>query len=156
MARQYSDNEKALALAELAAQGGNVSATARVLNIPERTLARWRESVREPDSYLATLADEKKEPLADMYQQIAERAAGLLLHGDSLERASAQQQALVSAVAVDKARLLRGEPQGFVEHRMQLNLAALTDDEIRLLQRLTAKALPVDDGSIIDADYDEG
>lgn len=154
MARQYTDNEKALALAELAAQSGNVSATSRVLGIPGRTLAHWQESVREQGSYLATLANSKKTDLASSYEAVAEKAVGLLLHGQKLETASGQQLATVAAICTDKARLLRGEPAGIIEHRQTLDLSALSDDEIRDLQRLTAKALPSDAG-FIDADYSE-
>lgn len=39
--RQYSDNDKAIALATLDANEGNIRVTARMLKLPESTLTDW-------------------------------------------------------------------------------------------------------------------
>lgn len=44
--RHYSDNERAEALAILAANGGNLSATSRTTGVPRATLQLW---IAEPD-----------------------------------------------------------------------------------------------------------
>ncbi len=42
MSRRYTDDDKSNAIAQLAANGGNIGYTSHQLNIPERTLRHWR------------------------------------------------------------------------------------------------------------------
>ena len=105
--RQYSDNDKASALAALDANGGNVSGTARQLKIPRTTLLEW-EATRGISADVPNIRQEKKESLAEKFEQLAEKLVDDLIarvgEGKFVEEATA------AAIATDKMQLLRGSP----------------------------------------------
>lgn len=103
---RYSDEDRANALAALAANGGNVNLTARQLGIPETTLRQWSKGQRRPEA--AQMSEGKKEPLAERFEGIA---YALLDHaGESLTDLNARDAIFSAAIAVDKMRLLREQP----------------------------------------------
>ncbi|HYH63586.1 MAG TPA: transposase [Urbifossiella sp.] len=104
--RRYSDDERASALAALAANGGKVKPTAKQLGIAETTLRQWAEGHRHPEA--AQMSALKKGPLADRLEEIAWQLADAL--PGKVETASLQQTATSLAIAIDKMQLLRNKP----------------------------------------------
>jgi hypothetical protein len=105
--RRYSDDERAAALAALAANGGNVPLTARQLDIPEQTLRNWTAGRRHPEA--SQMGDEKRPPLADAFEALA----GKLLDGITpakITETGVKDLTTSAAIAVDKMRLLREQP----------------------------------------------
>lgn len=78
--REYAEEEKAQALAALAASGGEVSRTARQLGIPRRTLRGWAEAARARESGEAESlpfdADEVTEDRLTACPTVCARGAG--------------------------------------------------------------------------------
>lgn len=125
--REYTDEEKAAALAALRLHGGDASKAAREMGIPRQTLLRWRDSA--PD-VVRQIGQDKTDGIAVMMDRIARRAAGLVEKGmDYIDSATLADEdgnvtdisgavaakALpelnrVMGTAVDKGQLLRGDP----------------------------------------------
>jgi transposase-like protein len=104
--RQYSDAEKATALAALDANGGNVQGTAETLGIPESTLSGWAKG-RGTNGDVPKLRDIKKKDLADELEGIAYKLAKAI--PDKIEEATLQQVTTSLGITIDKMQLLRGE-----------------------------------------------
>lgn len=125
---QYTPEEKAQALALLAANAGNIKRTARELRINPITLRAWIKQANpppdpppdpQPTGYRAyrqglgngsgppspVLILDKTRQLADVFEDIAYAALGIA--ASKLEHASASQAAVIAAISVDKMRLLR-------------------------------------------------
>jgi hypothetical protein len=107
MKRQYTDNDKAGALAALDANNGNVNRTARQIGIPRTTLIEWMYN-RHVSSDVSDIRQEKKVSLAEKFEQLAEKLVDDLIirvgQGKFVEEATA------AAIAIDKMQLLRGAP----------------------------------------------
>lgn len=113
--RRYSDEDRANALAALAANGGNLAQTARQLGIPRATLQRWLEGSAHPEA--AANAAPKKAALADRLEELA----GQLLDGVTLDKiaGSGPKELLTSlGIAVDKMQLLRGQPTAITDQTL--------------------------------------
>ena len=116
----YTDEQRAEALAALDANGGNVSGTADDLGIPRGTLRRW-DKARE-NAAPAQLRHEKRDDLADRMEALAHTLLDDVL--DS-ENAAARRIGKINevstaiAIAIDKARLLRGEATNITENRTE-------------------------------------
>ncbi len=104
--RQYSDSEKATALAALDANGGNVSRTAKQLNIARKTLAGWAES-RGVHPEVADLRHEKR---LDRSELIDEEIRAIF-EAMKKKRKGAWYSHLVVGlgVLIDKKQLLEGK-----------------------------------------------
>jgi transposase-like protein len=104
--RQYSDEDKATALATLDANDGNVKRTATQLGIPHKTLDDWAKG-RNQHPAVAELRTHKKGSLAEKFENLAH------LIVDACPRKSVQatlsQCAVSSGIATDKAIRLREE-----------------------------------------------
>ncbi len=101
--RSYSENEKAAALAALAANAGNVSHTARQIGIPAKTIENWSRGQVHAD--VARTGEEKKIDLADKLELVAHKLADAM--DGKIADASLQQVATSFAITIDKMRLLR-------------------------------------------------
>jgi transposase-like protein len=131
--RQYSDAEKAAALAALDANGGNVARTARDLDIPRKTLAEWAAD-RHTHSEVAELRQEKKRDLAQRLEEIAWELAEAL--PGKKELASLQHTATAMAIAIDKMQLLRGAPTSITDisiEQLAERIERMTEDERAVL-----------------------
>ena len=107
--RRYSDDERASALAALAANGGNVSKTAREQGVPPMTLKHWADGDRHPEA--TKMGEGKKLPLADAIEAVVEKMVGSLV--GKIEAAPLQPLATSTGIMIDKMLLLRGlKPQG--------------------------------------------
>lgn len=135
--RRYSDEERAEALAALAANGGDLAATARQLGLPRKTLEGWARG-RTP-APAADLRHEKKASLADRLDELAHALVGDLLTD---RVASYKDKALSMGIAIDKARLLRGQPTAITDHTHRPDLSRLTDAELEALEALAARVNP--------------
>jgi transposase-like protein len=131
--RQYSDSQKAEALAAVDANGGNVSATAAALGIPQKTLDCWFRK-RGVNPEVAQMRLGKKEDLADRLEDLAHK----LLDSATAKIGDANLSNVTVAlgISIDKMRLLREQPTSIT--------AALTDDEradrvAALLERARAR-----------------
>lgn len=110
--RRYSDQDKATALASLAANGGNVNQTARDLGLPEPTLRSWARG-RGVGVEIVDLQAHKKVDLADRLESIAHKLAGAI--PGKIDEGSLQQTATSLAILIDKMQLLRGRPTAINE-----------------------------------------
>ena len=105
--RRYSDDERASALAALAANGGNVNRAAKEIGIPHDTLRRWSRGERHPEA--RQMSDGKKLPLADAIESVVEKMVEAV--GGKIENAPLQQLATAIGILIDKMLLLRA-PKG--------------------------------------------
>lgn len=117
--RRYSDDDRASALAALAANGGNLARTSAALGIPEATLRQWATGKRHPEA--VQMSDQKKAPLADAIEGIARQIADSL--PGKLPDADLKDASIAFGVLIDKMRLLRGEPTSIDEQRDSARLA---------------------------------
>jgi hypothetical protein len=105
--RRYSDEEKAAALVALAANGGDVSRTARQIGIPINTIANWSKGMVHPA--VTKIGEEKKPLLADLFESFVGRVLALTTDAD-IQGSTLKDRFTAAGIAIDKARLLRGEP----------------------------------------------
>jgi transposase-like protein len=133
--RQYSDEEKAVALATLDANGGDVRKTARDTGIPFSTLQGWAHQ-RGVNESVTELAVTKKKNLADELERIALALVDAI--PDKIDGASLQQVATAAGIAVDKMQLLRGEPTGITKD--------VSDARTRLADKLNRLSPSTDTG----------
>lgn len=117
--RQYSDNDKAAALAVLAANGGDLRKTARDLSIPYSTIRKWAND-KGINSDVVNEVTSKKKNLADSLEEIAQNLVDAM--PGKITAANLQQVATSLGITIDKMQLLRGKPTGIVDD------ASLTDD----------------------------
>ena len=104
--RHYSDEERANALAALKANGGNVKRTALQLGIPHKTLDNWAKGVNHPGA--AELGNRKTADMAAALEDVAWKLLDAI--PGKVEKAPLNHTATALGIAIDKARLLRGEP----------------------------------------------
>jgi transposase len=105
--RSYSDDDKAAALAALAANGDNVNRTARQLGLSESTLRGWKNRRGTPDE-IASLRDQKKGDLASSLEVIAHEIVGII--PGKLGEANLRELATALGIVIDKRQLLIGAP----------------------------------------------
>lgn len=115
--RRYTDGDREAALAALAANGGNLKATAAALGIPPKTLRSWRDQGGD-------FAPHKKEGMAEALDRAAWTLLGALTDKDRIADAPLNQVATSMGIAIDKARLLRGESTNIEEKRHALSTPA--------------------------------
>jgi len=104
--RTYTDDERASALAALAANSGNVKLTARQLGIDPGTLRGWRKSPMAVDPALVVAATEK---LDSLLERIAGKLATGLNRPEAIARVLGKpvQAATVLGILTDKLVALR-------------------------------------------------
>lgn len=124
--RRYSDEDRANAIAALAANGGNVNLTAKQLDIPATTLKHWADGTRHAES--AQLGEQKKGPLADRLELVAWKLAESL--DGKIEAAGLQQTATSLGIVIDKMQLLRNKPTEIQGHTPDEDLRNLSDEEL--------------------------
>lgn len=139
--RRYSDEERANALAALAANGGNVKRTAKQLKIPEKTLANWAKGVSHPEA--AKTGDQKKGDMADAFDRIA----WAVLEGltpeclqVAIQKGDIAKLGTLAGICVDKALLLRGRATTITRTEDDDVDDKLTDDEVEGMHRTYAAA----------------
>lgn len=123
--RRYSEADRAVALALLDANGGNLKRTAREFGVPVDTLRYWRdrrvegaEREEEPPAPKQTTNKDvqvAKESLADATARLAQRLVSAM--EDKLADANLKDAAVAFGIAVDKMQVLRGEATSINEQR---------------------------------------
>jgi hypothetical protein len=101
--RNYSDEDRANALAALDANGGNLMRTARQLGTPRKTLAEWARG-RVPAA-VADLRHQKRGDLADRLEAVAHELLDAL--PAKIKDAPLNQLAVALGILIDKLILLR-------------------------------------------------
>ncbi len=134
MARRYQDyteEDRAAILATLQACAGNVAECSRRSGVPEQTIRDWRDGKHAAPSPQSV--DEKRKPLADIFEEIAYSACGVA--PDKMEEASFAQVMTGAAIAVDKMRLLREQPTSIGEHREPATVEERDQRAIDLMEK---------------------
>ena len=110
--RQYTDNDKAAALAALDANKGNLSKTAKQLGIPRQTIQEWAAG-RNHNRSVPDLRQVKKRDLAEKLEEAADALLDNILARARSETSVAvplKDFATAMGIAIDKMQLLKGEP----------------------------------------------
>jgi inosine/xanthosine triphosphate pyrophosphatase family protein len=110
--RQYSDNDKAIALATLDANEGSIRQTAKILRIPETTLSDWANN-RGICSEVTEIRDVKKAELVDKLEEVAHALTDNILQraqSDFSLLTPLKDFAVSLGIAVDKMQVLKGKP----------------------------------------------
>ncbi len=105
--RQYSDREKAEALALLDANGGNLYRTAQELNIPRTSLQQWAQG-QGISADVPLLRHQKTLEYGTRFGELMEMILDSVTPED-LARASLKDKFISAAVAFDKRQLAYGE-----------------------------------------------
>ncbi len=135
--RRYTDVQKAEALAALAANDGDLSKTARQVDVPRKTLADWASGEHgEPP---AELRQEKKRDLAGMFENFVEKSLDLTTD-DDIRQAPLHQRMIAVGIATDKALLLRGQSGQTVNN---LTVVILPEKTIAETHRASNGTAPV-------------
>lgn len=135
--RRYTDADRVNALAALKANGGNINLTSRQTGIPHTTIRYWANGARHPEA--ADQAEEAYEPLADRLELVAQQLVDAI--PAKIGKANLVQIVTSIGIAVDKARLLRGEATSISGRAEQpIDLTKLTDEELDEYERLIRKA----------------
>src|SRR5688572_27185246 len=121
--RRYPDADRAAALAALDANGGNVDATARQLNIPRMTLSDWASGRRNPVG--ADMRDAAKQNLADALEAWAVKLIGI--DPTTLPNLTLRDVAVAVGISIDKVLLLRGQPNAITLTTAGPDPSAMTD-----------------------------
>lgn len=121
--RRYTDAEQADALAALDANAGCIATTSREIGIPEQTLRHWRDGDCRPCP--PELVEQRKSARALAYDEFADRALAVAM--DKVGELDAKAAIIASAVATDKALLLRGEATSITESRDDERVTRLRD-----------------------------
>jgi transposase-like protein len=141
--RQYTEDDKATALAALAANGGNIRRTARELNIPATTLRKWQAGTGVNQA-CAHKGAQKKAELDSLFEQAAQVYLGRALDEGAVAKTPGKDAIIAAATATDKMRLLREQATSIEGH------ADLTDDQRldrlrELAERARARRLSLHD-----------
>lgn len=110
--RVYTDNDVLNATVMVEVNGGNVLKTSRELGIPLATLWTWVNGRKRAS--LLKLKEERKGDLAEALEELAWQV--LESTPRKIEGASLKDATLSLAIAVDKMRLLRGQPTTITQH----------------------------------------
>lgn len=122
--RLYTPEQKAAALAVLAANAGNTRATARQLAsggcpVPEATLRGWASQPLRLEPETAEMVEKAKRSLDEILESVVGKIARGLDRPEAIQRIMSRpvQAATVVGILIDKRRLLRGEATEITEQR---------------------------------------
>jgi hypothetical protein len=135
--RRYSDEERAACLAALEANGGNAAKTARDCGVPAQSLRQWARGTRHPEA--THMSTRKKKDLGTKLNEIAHKLAGAI--PGKIKGAGLRDLSVSLGVAIDKARLLQGQPTSISENRLMPDLSRLSDDDLDNLKRIARSAV---------------
>ena len=142
--RQYSDEDKAAALALLKANDGNLSKTSRELDIPVGTINRWAKGSGYHPVVLQLQAG-KEAGLSDLFELVVRRYLNQALTDEVIESTSGQSAVMTAAIATDKMRLLR-EQATSIAGKAEPSDGELLERLRRLAERIKARRILTADG----------
>ncbi len=108
--RNYSDKEKADALAVLKANGDNILRTSKDTGIPITTLWNWTRDRCGMNPDISIMGNDSKEELSNIFERVARK---YLAHSESdlaVSSTYGNVAVMAAATATDKMQLLRGKP----------------------------------------------
>jgi transposase-like protein len=108
--RKYSDVEKAEAIAAVKSNNGNIFRTSQELNIPWTTLADWVKGEHGINPGVTELREQKEEELATICERVARKYLEQAENPWAIYATPGNQAMMTAAVAIDKNRLLLGQP----------------------------------------------
>lgn len=151
--RQYTDQEKADALAAVAANGGNVAGTAREIGIPMRTLKNWHD---QPNiGGVRAILPIREQLMAQFLESLMNK----ILKETRGQISGARLPALTGAFTAifDRWRVLKVSPTINPEDSASgLDLSKLSMDELKSLQSLLEKAGgSIQPGAIVSAEAED-
>jgi hypothetical protein len=151
VAKKYSADEKATALATLQANGGNVQLTASLLRIPRKTLESWSKGGGMKNTPIPEgLVEEKSNLLAEGLDKVATLLVGELSNPDKVAKASLKDIAISLGIAVDKRNLLRHQPTS-ITARLDNNLKTQYERMLtKLIEGSASNGTPIDRAEGID------
>jgi transposase-like protein len=103
--RRYTLDERARLVAAVAANGGNVNATAITFGVPETSLRQWVRGDRHPE--LLSVSELHKKELAAKFEHVVELC--LDVAESKVTELSPYQAIVVASIATERALQLRGE-----------------------------------------------
>lgn len=133
--RGYSDDERSAAVALVAANAGNVNATATELGIPETTLRQWVNGDR--CAHLLPMSEQKRRNLANRIRGVVSRMIDVLEADISDIKPS--QAAVIMGIGIDKILALEGYGRSdgtTVNVNVNAPSVTLTADDIAAARRL--------------------
>lgn len=140
--RRYTDQDRADALAALAANNGSIQRTARELDMPESTLEAWANGAVHPS--IPKIRDQTIASMADRAEDLGHMLIGDMAMPAARERASFKDLAIAFAIVVDKMRLLREQPTSIQQK------GEMTDEQLlgrlRSLSERVRRRIAADDG----------
>ena len=118
---KFTPEFKATALATLQANGGNVSRTASLLNLPRKTLESWSKGLGMKAAPIPEgLIEQKASELADNLDKVAALLVNEMNNPEKIAKASLQDVGIALGIAIDKRNLLRHLPTSISE-RVEVN-----------------------------------
>lgn len=137
---KYSAKFIGEALAVLKANKGNLSGTAKQLNIPRPTLRGWANDGRRDSPEVRETRQLKEGTLAQKWETVAHLCADRLTDPDVIGKASPLDLGKIGGIAVDKSQVLTGQPTSITG-------SVMSDDERRfrmaeILARIEARNPP--------------
>lgn len=154
--RAYSDDDKALVLATLAANGGNVKRTARDTTIPEQTVRDWKKQADRgatPASVTSALPAALDQFVSDA-ERVRNLALALLESKILLGDIRAGELNAVIGTLTDKINLARGQATSRQEQVRTTSPEEFGPALKEWLER-TALAAQEREADIVDAEYEE-
>src|SRR5688500_10613116 len=125
--RQYSDEDRYVALAAVDLNGGNVYRTAKALDMRAKTLDDWEKGrQKRMEERSGEFAKNRKEKRGDLAAKLEDVAHTIVESMPSkVAKATLSQSAVALGIAIDKVRILRGsglEPDPAAELCRLLNI----------------------------------
>jgi hypothetical protein len=135
----YTELQRTEALAALAANGGNVSKTARETGIPRKTIETWRDGVTSEEY------EEKKVDLADRLETLCFTFAEAIAAKLRGRKCDIKEMSVAFGITVDKLLLLRGSPTAITRTdsssaTANFDISNLDPKEVLNLYKLQMKA----------------
>ena len=109
--RQYTDEDRYIALAAVDLNGGNVYRTAVALNIPAKTLDDWvKARIKRMETRAEEFAKGRNEKRGDLAAKLEDVAHTIVEAMPSkVAKATLSQSAVAVGIAIDKVRVLRSQ-----------------------------------------------
>lgn len=134
MRRKYSDREKAEALAAVKSNGGNIFRTSHELKIPWGTLAGWVKGTSGINRGVTELREEKEEELAIICERVARKYLAQAEDPWAILLTPGNLAMTTAAIAIDKNRLLLGQPTSIVSNltaKLQRDFPDVAPEELQ-------------------------
>lgn len=122
---KYTDADRARCYVALQANGGNVKATARELELPVTTVRRWRGEFEAEGPPPLDVVDEAVEDYLGELEQVRNKALKLL--DQKLPEASARDTATIFGILDDKVSRAKGISDRPVDEKVSLDPGTLRD-----------------------------